>query len=88
MVKSVLSRERVVIGADFNGHVGDEVLGRYALMERNTERQICKKGENGCGEHFPDGRRVGNQEVQRIANLDDTPGRAVGFLTKLINTVW
>lgn len=47
VVKSVLSRERVVIGADFNGHVGDEVLGRYALMERNTERQIIVDLQKG-----------------------------------------
>lgn len=47
VVKSVLSRERVVIGADFNGHVGDEVLGRYAVMDRNTERQIVVDLQKG-----------------------------------------
>lgn len=39
MVDSFSNRQRVMIGADFNGHVGegtrnDEVLGGYGVRER------------------------------------------------------
>ncbi|KAI5091803.1 hypothetical protein C0J45_19009 [Silurus meridionalis] len=46
MVKSELWKERLVIGGDFNGHVGEgkkgdeEVIGRYGLKERNVEGQM------------------------------------------------
>ena len=42
VVESVSKEERVVIGADFNGHVGEgnsddeEVMGRYGVNERNV----------------------------------------------------
>ncbi|KAJ8347031.1 hypothetical protein SKAU_G00284320 [Synaphobranchus kaupii] len=42
----VPARERVVIGADFNGHVGEgnkgdeEVMGRYGVKKRNVEGQM------------------------------------------------
>ncbi|XP_065672208.1 uncharacterized protein LOC136090032 [Hydra vulgaris] len=38
--------ERMILGADFNGHVGEgnsgdeEVMGRYGVKERNTEEQV------------------------------------------------
>ena len=46
VVESVSKDERVVIGADFNGHVGEgnkedeEVMGRYGLNKRNVEGQM------------------------------------------------
>ncbi|KAI5086429.1 hypothetical protein C0J45_2298, partial [Silurus meridionalis] len=46
VVDGVPRKERLVIGADFNGHVGegnrgDEgVMGRYGFKERNVERQM------------------------------------------------
>ncbi|KAJ8375265.1 hypothetical protein SKAU_G00058450 [Synaphobranchus kaupii] len=46
VVESVPARERVVIGADFNGHVGEgnkgdeEVMGRYGVKNRNVEGQM------------------------------------------------
>ena len=46
VVESVSKDERVVIGADFNGHVGEgnkedeEVMGRYGLNKRNAEGQM------------------------------------------------
>jgi exonuclease III len=46
VVQSIPRSERVVIGADLNGHVGEgnrgeeEVMGRFGLMERNAEGQM------------------------------------------------
>ncbi|KAI5624613.1 hypothetical protein C0J50_15839 [Silurus asotus] len=43
---SVPRKERLVIGADFNGHVGkgnrgdEEVMGRYGFKESNVEKQM------------------------------------------------
>ncbi|KAI5627960.1 hypothetical protein C0J50_3226 [Silurus asotus] len=61
VVDGVSRNERLVIRADFNGHVGEgnrgdeEVMGRYGLKERNVEGQMvafCKKDGNGSGEHL------------------------------------
>ncbi|KAI5611767.1 hypothetical protein C0J50_1408 [Silurus asotus] len=46
VVDGVPRKERLVIGADFNGHAGEgnrgdeEVMGRYGFKERNVEGQI------------------------------------------------
>ncbi|KAF7706682.1 hypothetical protein HF521_019936, partial [Silurus meridionalis] len=46
VVDGVPRNERLVIGADFNRHVGEgtrgdeEVMGRYGLKERNVEGQM------------------------------------------------
>ncbi|XP_061621461.1 uncharacterized protein LOC133474126 [Phyllopteryx taeniolatus] len=46
VVLSIPDRERVVIGADCNGHVGEgnkgdeEVMGKYGIQERNLEGQM------------------------------------------------
>ncbi|KAK3557755.1 hypothetical protein QTP86_000287 [Hemibagrus guttatus] len=45
VMESIPTGERVVIGADFNGHVGEgntgdeEVMGKFGVKERNLERQ-------------------------------------------------
>ncbi|KAK3535499.1 hypothetical protein QTP70_016921, partial [Hemibagrus guttatus] len=46
VMESIPMDERVVIGADFNGHVGEgntgdeEVMGKFGIKERNLEGQI------------------------------------------------
>ena len=46
MVESILREERVVIGADFSGHVGkgnrgeEEVMGRLGAKKRNLDGQM------------------------------------------------
>ena len=46
MMQGILRHERVVIGAEFNGHVGEgnrgdeEVLGKFGIQDRNTEGQM------------------------------------------------
>lgn len=46
VMQSIPRGERVVIGADFNGHVGadnrgdEEVLGRFGVQDRNAEGQM------------------------------------------------
>ncbi|KAK3563988.1 hypothetical protein QTP86_006243 [Hemibagrus guttatus] len=49
VVESIPTGERVVIGADFNGHVGEgntgdeEVMGKFGVKERNLEGQMKKR---------------------------------------------
>ncbi|MCJ8736038.1 hypothetical protein PDJAM_G00254200 [Pangasius djambal] len=46
VIESIPTEERVVIGADFNGHVGEgntgdeEVMGKFGVKERNLEGQM------------------------------------------------
>ncbi|KAF7655126.1 hypothetical protein LDENG_00060570, partial [Lucifuga dentata] len=45
-MQSIPRGERVVIGADFNGHVGagnrgdEEVMGKFGIQDRNAEGQM------------------------------------------------
>ncbi|XP_065645226.1 uncharacterized protein LOC136075718 [Hydra vulgaris] len=47
VVLQVPIEERMILGADFNGHVGErnsgneKVMGRYEIKERNTEGQMA-----------------------------------------------
>ncbi|MCJ8750003.1 hypothetical protein PDJAM_G00194370 [Pangasius djambal] len=47
VIESIPMGERVVIGADFNGHVGEgntgdeEVMGKFGVKERNLEGQMA-----------------------------------------------
>ena len=46
LIKSVLKQERIVLGANLNGHVGkgnigdEEIMGRYGAGTRNKERSM------------------------------------------------
>ncbi|MCJ8739545.1 hypothetical protein PDJAM_G00048360 [Pangasius djambal] len=46
VIESIPMGQRVVIGADFNGHVGEgntgdeEVMGKFGVKERNLEGQM------------------------------------------------
>ncbi|KAK3514616.1 hypothetical protein QTP70_021528, partial [Hemibagrus guttatus] len=54
VMESIPTGERVVIGADFNGHVGEgntgdeEVMGKFGVKERNLEGQMGDR-EKGAG---------------------------------------
>ena len=62
VVESIPKEERLVIGADFNGHVGEgnrgdeNVIGRYIWRQGEKCRRadaggFRDKNGNGCGEH-------------------------------------
>ena len=59
LIESVSKEERIVLGADLNGHVGErnigdeEIMGRYGAGTRNKEGN--KEGLNGCGFWKKDG---------------------------------
>ena len=46
LIESISKEERIVLGADFNGHVGEgnigdeEIMGRYGAGTRNKERSM------------------------------------------------
>ena len=51
--------ERAVIGADFNGHVGEinggdeEVMSKFGVQGRNADGgRLWKNDRNGCSEYF------------------------------------
>ncbi|KAK3542084.1 hypothetical protein QTP86_012411 [Hemibagrus guttatus] len=64
MMESIPTGERVVIGADFNGHVGEgnrgdeEVIGKFRVKERNLEGQMKLRQALGGQVVLPDGRKV------------------------------
>ncbi|KAF3692496.1 hypothetical protein EXN66_Car008172 [Channa argus] len=55
VMQSIPRGERVVIGADFNGHVGEgnrgdeNVMGRFGLQDRNAEGQLVVDLADGRG---------------------------------------
>ena len=56
LIESISKEERIVLGADLNGHVGkgnigdEEIMGKYCAGTRNKEGRI-----NGCGFWEKDG---------------------------------
>ncbi|KAK3554170.1 hypothetical protein QTP70_019102 [Hemibagrus guttatus] len=58
VMESIPTGERVVIGADFNGHVGEgnrgdeEVMGKFGVKERNLEGQMVV--DFGSSERMPE----------------------------------
>ena len=59
LIESVSKQERIVLGADLNGHVGErnieheEIMGKYGAGERNKEGSMCcglceKDGFGNC----------------------------------------
>ena len=48
LIESISTEERIVFGADFNGHVGEgnigdeEIMGRYGAETRNKERSMVE----------------------------------------------
>ena len=58
MMQGIPKSERVIIGTDFNGHVGEgnkgdeRVMGRYGIKDRNAEGQMiidfAKSGVTYC----------------------------------------
>ena len=53
VIQSIPRDERVVIGADINGHVGkgnrgdEELMGRFGVQDRNAESQMVVDFEKG-----------------------------------------
>ncbi|KAK3518950.1 hypothetical protein QTP70_016073 [Hemibagrus guttatus] len=60
VMESIPTGERVVIGADFNGHVGEgntgdeEVMGKFGVKERNLEGQMYRDGQKELHSVFVD----------------------------------
>ncbi|KAK3512516.1 hypothetical protein QTP70_015650 [Hemibagrus guttatus] len=60
VIESIPTGERVVIGADFNGHVGEgntgdeEVMGKFGVKERNLEGQMKLRQALGGQVVLPD----------------------------------
>ncbi|KAK3545219.1 hypothetical protein QTP70_002066 [Hemibagrus guttatus] len=60
VMESIPTSERVVIGADFNGHVGEgntgdeEVMGKFGVKERNLEGQMKLRQALGGQVVLPD----------------------------------
>ena len=54
MMESIPRDERVLIGADFNGHAGEDnrgdedVMGRFGIQDRNAEVQMVVDHEKRC----------------------------------------
>ena len=70
-MQSIPRDERVEIGADFNGHVGEgnrgdeKVIGRFGIQDRNAEGQTLDFGTHLWQEH-----RVTYRSGRRIAQVD------------------
>ena len=57
LLESISTEERIVLGADLNGHVGkgnigdEEIMGRYGARTRNKEGStVVDFGKDGFGD--------------------------------------
>ena len=69
MIESISKEQRIVLGADLNGHVGkgnigdEEIMGRYGVGTRNKEELMVvdfgeKNGFGDCQYLFQEERRT------------------------------
>ncbi|KAK3516018.1 hypothetical protein QTP70_001751 [Hemibagrus guttatus] len=78
VMESIPTGERVVIGADFNGHVGEgntgdeEVMGKFGVKERNLEGQMVVDFAKRMLDT-----REGQKDLYRLARQRDRDGKDV-----------
>ncbi|KAK3545698.1 hypothetical protein QTP70_011272 [Hemibagrus guttatus] len=82
VMESIPTGERVVIGADFNGHVGEgntgdeEVMGKFGVKERNLEGQMVVDFAKWMDMAVVN-TREGQKDLYRLARQRDRDGKDV-----------